>query len=131
MSTEKTGQVSVSGGTVGVVSTGSNARIQVNTNHIGAMSGADETDRAKLEQLVQELNTALKAAPPEKQAEAEAVAVLTEDLVKKAAEEKPNHALLNITANGMKEAAGALAAVIPSTVTIVGKIAELVLGLPK
>jgi hypothetical protein len=124
--------VNVSGGSqVGVISTGDNARIDLDALHFNHLAGNEPGDKERLTQLVTELNQLLEQVPEEKKADAEAVATLTEDLIQKADAPKPNKTLIRITADGMKEAAGALAAVVPAAVKIVNDITGLVAGMLK
>ncbi|MEE4356897.1 MAG: hypothetical protein V2I97_10535 [Desulfococcaceae bacterium] len=113
---------------IGAAISGDYANIRIDALNFGALPAAD-SEKARLEELVKELNRQLQQAPPEKKEEAEAVAVMTQDLVTKAGAEKPNPTLLKITAEGMKEAAAALAGVIPAAIQIVKDIADLVLGM--
>lgn len=124
--------VNVNGGSqVGVISTGENAQINLDALHFKHLAGNGPGDKEKLTQLVTELNQLLTQVPEENKADAEAVATLTEDLVKKADTPNPNKTLTRITAEGMKEAAGALVGVVPAAVTIVNDIAELIAGMLK
>jgi len=121
--------VHVSGGQVGVISTGDDAQIHIDAIHYSNLPGGDDAVKEKLAALVDRLNQELKAVPGEKREEAEALAETTKDLMKKAEAKKPNKTLINISAQGMKEAAGALASVVPSAVQIVKDIADLVIGM--
>ena len=124
--------VAVNGGSqVGVISTGDNAQINLDALHFSHLAGNEPGDKERLTQLVTELNRLLEQVPEEKRADAEAVATLTEDLVSKADVPAPNKPLVRITADGMKEAAGALAGVVPAAVTIVNDITELIAGMLK
>lgn len=123
--------VTVNGSQVGVISTGDNAQINLDALHFNHLAGNEPGDKEKLTQLVTELNQLLTQVPEENKADAEAVATLTEDLVKKADAPTPNKPLVRITADGMKEAAGALAGVVPAAVTIVNDITELIAGMLK
>ncbi len=119
--------VTVKGGaSVGVISTGDYSVVQVKGINMGALANAEDDDRAKLEALVAQLNGLLGAVPPEKRDEAAAVAAYTERLIEDAGAEKPNKPMLQITAKGMKEAAQAVAGVVPGAVKVVESIADLV-----
>jgi hypothetical protein len=98
------------------------------TQTIGAMPG-DATRKAELQQLIAELQAELARAPAAQQGEAEAVAELAREAVEKAAKDKPNKTSIQITAEGLKKAAETLAGVLPSVVTIAGKIATLITGM--
>lgn len=121
--------VHISGGRVGVLSTGDNAHIQVNAMNLDALPASDADQKAKLEALVAQLNELLQQAPPEKQEEAQAVAETTENLIQQAGAEKPNKTMLKITASGMKEAAQAIAGVVPSAIKVVKEISDTVMGM--
>lgn len=120
--------VTVSGGNVGIISTGENAKIRVGSiNYAGAADGDDDA-KAKLKELIAKLNETLANVPEENKADAEAVATMTEDLMQKASAEKPNKTLVRISANGLKEAADALAGVVPAAIRIVKEIIALIAG---
>jgi hypothetical protein len=124
--------INVNGGSqVGVISGGDNAQIKLDALHFNHLAGDNPSGKERLTQLVTELNRLLEQVPEEKKADAEAVATLTEDLVSKADVPAPNKPLVRITAEGMKEAAGALAGVVPAAVTIVNDITELIAGMLK
>lgn len=123
--------VNVSGSQVGVISTGKNAQINFDTLHFNHMSDGGASDKERLTQLVADLNRILEQVPEEKKKDAEAVATLTEDLIQKADTPDPNKTLIHITADGMKEAAGALVGVVPTAVKIVNDITELVTSMLK
>ena len=121
--------VQISGGRQGIVSAGDNAHIQVNALNLGAVAGDDPDARKTLETLVTRLNGLLETVPPDQKDHAEAVATYTDQLIDQAGAESPNKPMLQITAKGMKEAAQALAGVVPSAVTVVKEIADTVMGM--
>ena len=92
------------------------------TQTIGALPTDDSSAKDELERLIQELNDALQQAPDDKAEEAEAVAKSAELLVKTATEEKPNKTMVQITGEGLKQAAQNMADVIPAVVTIAAQI---------
>jgi hypothetical protein len=92
------------------------------TQTIGRMPKADEISKAELEQLVRALFEELQNAPAEKTEEAEAIVELTKDLVDKAVAEKPNKTTLQITGEGLKQAAQNIADVMPTVLSIATKI---------
>ncbi len=92
------------------------------TQTIGTLPTDDSSAKDELERLIQELNDALQQVPDDKAEEAEAVAKSAELLVKTAAEEKPNKTMVQITGEGLKQAAQNIAAVIPAVVTIATQI---------
>jgi ElaB/YqjD/DUF883 family membrane-anchored ribosome-binding protein len=96
------------------------------TQTIGSLSDAEASTRAELEELVRTLNDALQQAPDDKAEEAEAVAQYAQVLVEKAAEEKPNKTMVQITGRGLKQAAKNLADVTPTVLSIATQIVATV-----
>jgi hypothetical protein len=92
------------------------------TQTIGALPDADPSTKAELEALIQQLNDALQQVPGEKAEEAEAVAQSAELLVKTATEEKPNKTMVQISGEGLKQAAKNIADVMPTVLTIATQI---------
>lgn len=127
--TDTNRSVQISGGRQGIVSFGDNAHIQVNALNLGAVAGDDPETRKTLETLVTRLNGLLETVPPDQKDHAEAVATYTDQLIDQAGAEAPNKPMLQITAKGMKEAAQALAGVVPSAVTVVKEIADTVMSM--
>jgi len=99
---------------------------------IGDIRTDDENARKDLEKLVEQLSEALQKIPVEKQEQAQAVAETAKALVDTAKAEKPNQTMLQITGEGLKQAAQNLAEVMPTVVTIAGQIvmtvSKLVIG---
>ena len=93
---------------------------------IGTLPHADDDTKAELQQLISQLNDALQAAPADKKEDAEAVAQMAETLVETAASEKPNKMMLQITGDGLKQAAENIAAVMPAVLGIALKIVTAV-----
>ncbi len=106
-----------------------NATLENVTQTIGALPWADDETKAELERLVTQLQEQLQQIPPEKEEEAEAVAELTETLLDNANKEKPNKQLLQITGEGLKQAAKNLAAIAPDVAKIAGTIVATILTL--
>lgn len=106
-----------------------NSKLENATQTIHALPRADEATKAKLEQLVAQLQEQLQQLPPEKEEDAEAVAELTETLIDTANKEKPNKQLLQITGDGLKQAAKNLAAIAPDVAKIAGTIVATILTL--
>lgn len=96
------------------------------TQTIGSLSDAEASTRTELEELVRMLNDALQQAPDDKVEEAEAVAQYAQVLVEKAAEEKPNKTMVQITGRGLKQAAKNLADVTPTVLSIATQIVATV-----
>lgn len=82
----------------------------------------DPNARKELEQFIEQLSEALQKIPEEKQEQAQAVAETAKALVDTAKAEKPNQTMLQITGEGLKQAAQDLAEVMPTVVTIAGQI---------
>lgn len=121
------GSVNVSGSTVGVISTGDDAKIFIGTQQIAGLQ-AGEDAKEKLKQLIEQLNAELQKVPVENKKEAEKVTVLTNSLIKQANEKEPN-ALLEVTADGLLNATKAIAGIIPAALGIATQIAETITGL--
>jgi hypothetical protein len=106
-----------------------NATLKNVTQTIGALPRADDETKAELQQLVAQLQDTLQQVPADKSEDAEAVAKLTGTFMDMANEEKPNKQLLQITGEGLKQAAKNLAAIVPDVVKIAGAIVSAVLAL--
>jgi len=89
---------------------------------IGDISSTDETARKELESLIGQLSEALQKVPAEHQEQAQAVAETAKVLVDTAKAEKPNKTMLQISGEGLKQAAQNLAGVMPTVLTIAGQI---------
>ena len=96
---------------------------------IGALPNADESAKDELKHLIEQLNAALQQVPAGKEEEAQAVATSAEMLVQTASAEKPNKPMLQITGEGLKQAAKNLADVMPTVLTIATQIVAAVLKL--
>jgi regulator of replication initiation timing len=89
---------------------------------VGEIRTEDASTKAELEELIKQLSESLVKVPPEKSEEAEAVAASAQALVEQAKGEKPNKTLLQISGDGLKQAAQNLAEVMPAVVTIASQI---------
>jgi hypothetical protein len=89
---------------------------------VGEIRTSDEMARKELEQLIGQLSEALQKAPVEHQEQAQAVAETAKVLVDSAKAEKPNRTMLQISGEGLKQAAQNLADVMPAVVGIAGQI---------
>lgn len=89
---------------------------------VGDIRTSDETSRKELETLIGQLSEALQTVPAEHQEQAQAVAETAKVLVDTAKAEKPNKTMLQITGEGLKQAAQNLAEVMPTVLTIAGQI---------
>jgi hypothetical protein len=101
------------------------------TQTVNTLPGADESAKAELARLIEQLNEALQKVPSEKAEDAEAVADSAKALVEAANKAKPNKATLQITADGLKKAAENIAVVTPAVVGIATQIVAAVFKLPR
>jgi ElaB/YqjD/DUF883 family membrane-anchored ribosome-binding protein len=102
--------------------------IIVGSQALGALSGADQSLRDELQRLIAELEQALQQVPADHAEEAEAVAQAAQDLVDKAAADRPNKTLIQISGEGLKKAAKNLAGVMPAVLTIAAQIISTILA---
>ena len=90
---------------------------------VGDIRTEDENARKELEKLIQQLSEALQKVPEKNQEHAQAVAETAKALVDTAKAEKPNKTMVQITGEGLKQAAQNLVDVMPVVVTIASQIA--------
>ena len=90
---------------------------------VGEIQTGDQEARKELEQLIGQLSEALEKVPEENQEQAQAVAETAKVLVDTAKAETPNKTMVQITGEGLKQAAQNLVEVMPAVVTIAGQIA--------
>ena len=96
---------------------------------VGEIRTDDQNTRKELEKLIGDLSEALQKVPEQSREHAEAVAETAKALVDTAKAEKPNKTMLQITGEGLKQAAKNLADVSPLVVTIAGQIVSMVVKL--
>jgi len=89
---------------------------------VGEIHTNDQNARQELEKLIGQLSEALEKTPEGNQEHAQAVAETAKALVDTAKAEKPNKTMLQITGEGLKQAAQNLAEVMPTVVTIASQI---------
>lgn len=90
---------------------------------VGQMQAGDEESRRELQQLIAQLSKELTVAvPAEKKEQVEAVAVTAKALVEQAKEAKPNRTMLQITGEGLKQAAQNVVDVLPTVLSIATQI---------
>ena len=89
---------------------------------VGEIHSTDETARKELETLIGQLSEALQKVPAENQEQAQAVAETAKVLVDTAKAEIPNKTMLQISGEGLKQAAQNLAGVMPAVVSIASQI---------
>lgn len=102
--------------------------IIVGSQAVGAPPGADQSLRDELQRLIAELEQALHQVPADHAEEAEAVAQAAQDLIDKAAADRPNKTLIQISGEGLKKAAENLAGVMPAVLTIAVQILRTILA---
>ncbi len=89
---------------------------------VNTIPNANESFKHELRELVDQLNEELQKVPPEKSEEAEAVAETTKSLVETVGKEKPNKTMVQVNAEGLKQAAKNLATVTSIVLTIATQI---------
>jgi hypothetical protein len=89
---------------------------------VGEIHSTDEIARKELETLIGQLSEALQKVPAENQEQAQAVAETAKVLVDTAKAETPNKTMLQISGDGLKQAAQNLAGVMPAVVSIASQI---------
>ncbi len=98
------------------------SRLENVSQAVGQMPGADEDARKELQRLIQQLSKELEKTPPARQEQAEAVAETAKTLVDQAKADKPNKTMLQISGEGLKQAAKNLAEVLPAVIPIAAQI---------
>jgi hypothetical protein len=96
------------------------------TQTVGALPDVDQSTKQELQKLVEQLSQALQEVPPEREEDAELVAEYTQELVDRAAEENPKKAKIQITGEGLKQAAQNIADVMPTVLVIATQIVTTV-----
>jgi hypothetical protein len=96
------------------------------SQRIGAAPHGDTATKAELQALIAQQNAALQQAPAEHASEAEAVAEIARVAVEQATKPQPNTTLVQISAEGLTQAAQNLAAVLPTVLPLAKRIAEVV-----
>jgi hypothetical protein len=89
---------------------------------VGEIHSGDESTRKELETLIGQLSEALQKVPAAHEEEAQAVAETAKVLVDTAKAEKPNKTMLQISGEGLKQAAQTLAGVMPPVLNIARQI---------
>ncbi|MGC3987500.1 MAG: hypothetical protein QM777_23810 [Pseudorhodoferax sp.] len=89
-----------------------------------------EPDRkAALQELVDELRASLDAVAGQRPAEADRISRSAESVVAEATSAKPDQDYLKVTAEGLKQAAKAVADIAPGVLAVAAKVAAFVAGL--
>lgn len=89
---------------------------------VGQIETHDSDAKKELQNLIQQLSDELSKTPPEKKEAAEAVSETAKALVEQAKAEKPNQTMLQITGEGLKQAAKNLVDVAPAVINIATQI---------
>lgn len=109
----------ISGSTGVAIGTGASASVTT-------VGGGDAAARAELQQLIAELEAVLRSAPAAQAGEAEAVAETARQAVNQATRDRPNKTLVQISADGLKQAAQNLASTLPDVLPLATKIAAAI-----
>ncbi len=94
---------------------------------IGTAPQGDAATKAQLQALIEQLSTELQKVPAEQASAAEAVAETAKAAVEQATKPQPNKMLVQISAEGLKQAAQNLAAVLPTILPMAQHIAAVLL----
>jgi Caspase domain len=94
------------------------------TQSIGTAPQGDAATKAQLQALIAQLSAELQKAPVERVSDAEAVAETAKAAVEQVTKAQPNKTLVQISAEGLKQAAQNLAAVLPTVLPIAVQIAD-------
>jgi hypothetical protein len=120
----------------GQVATGDRAQAVMNVSsgasvRVGSRRGVagQEDPRARLPVLLRELETALRAAPAQRAAEAELVSTLAAQLVKAAGRPDTERSTLQKIGKGLKETLGFLKGTVPDAIGIARQLVSLVSSL--
>ncbi len=92
---------------------------------IGAAPHGDADTKTQLQALIAQLSAELQKVPAEKASDAEAVAETAQAAVDQATKPQPNKTLVQISAEGLKQAAQNLAVVLPTVLPLAERIADV------
>jgi hypothetical protein len=120
------GQVATGDRAQAVMNVGSGASLRVGSRRGGAVQ---EDPRARLTVLLQELETALRAAPTPRTAEVELVSTLATQLVKAAGRPDTQRSTLQHIGKGLKETVDFLKGTVPDAIGIARQLISLVFSL--
>jgi hypothetical protein len=96
------------------------------TQSVGAAPQGDAETKAQLQQLLAQLSAELQRVPSGQAGEAEAVAETAKAAVEQATREQPNKTMVQISGEGLKQAAQNLAGVLPTVLPLATQIADTV-----
>ena len=105
------------------------SRLDHVTQMVNATGSLKDADRQALSKLIEEMKDALRTASEKRPEEADRVASSMETVTSELAKSKPDKPFLNISLDGLKQAAKALEDIAPSVLTTAGRIAAFVTGL--
>ena len=92
--------------------------------------GWSDDRRQELGQLIAELNAGLQVVAEQRPDDVERVTKTAELVVAEATKAKPDRGFLSISAEGLKQAARAVADIAPTVLVVAGKVAAFVAALP-
>jgi hypothetical protein len=92
----------------------------------GTMAAGDDSERQKLQELLQNLRDVLPTAPFDRGEQAEALATQAKGLVEEAAKPQPNKTTLQVFGEGLRRTSEFVKDAVPAVVTIVGQIVSVV-----
>ena len=105
---------------------GSNVNLDSHLAGVEQSATGRRGEGADLKELHQTLTELLRAAPGNKQEEAEALAAQASQLVEAATKDKPNRTMLQVLSSGLKQTASFLKDSVPDAFTIAQQIASIV-----
>lgn len=119
--------INFSGATISNSNVNVKAKLDNVTQNINTLPQADQATKQALEQLVGQLRTELEKATASGHADdAEKVSSRTDAMVTEAAKTKPDKELIEFNAESLKRAAGNIATVLPSVLTIATQIVDYI-----
>ncbi len=108
---------------------GSNVNFKSNltnvTQTIQSLPNQDDGEKKQLEALLEELKTGLEELAQQREADAKKIDKRMKQLIEESAEQEPDQDFLEVTAKGLKEAAEAVAKMVPSVGKAVKGILEI------
>jgi hypothetical protein len=105
------------------------SRLEHVVQQVQGAGGLAQEKRQELAALIEELKTSLAAVNEQRPDDAERVTRTAELLVSEATKPKPNAGFLSFSAEGLKQAAQAVADIAPTVLAVAGKVAAFVAGL--
>jgi len=109
-------------GNIGSLVAGRHNQVNIGTQHISNLNNLADSDKQQLQQCIEQFNAELAKLPDQQQAQE--MAELLEALIQQAAAEQPNNSVIKVTAQGLQEAANAIATIAPTIVDIVKQILQ-------